>query len=201
VSDEQGWAGYYAANAGRQVRPLFTRALAEYGEVSDGDTALDVGCGDGTETRALLDAGFRVTAVDEDPDAVRRSADLAGDERLTFVAAPMQRVVWPHVDLLHAGLSLPFCPPEDFDALWTGLRDALVPGGVLAADFFGDRDSWALQGGPLGPMTFVTRERLDVLLAGLHVVGIEEEDEDGRSVFGPKHWHRFEVVARRPVVR
>jgi hypothetical protein len=50
-------------------------------------------------------------------------------------------------------------------------------------------------------MTFVTRERLDVLLAGLHVVGIEEEDEDGRSVFGPKHWHRFEVVARRPVVR
>ena len=197
--DEQdGWADYYEHTSGREPRPLLGAALAAYGGVAPGATALDIGFGDGTETRALLAAGFAVTAVDADPDAVRRLDDLRDDPRLTVVRASMADADWPPVDLAYAGYALPFCPRDAFDAMWARLRDALRPGAVLAVDLFGDRDTWAIEDAPRGEMTFVSRARLDGLLAGLDVVEVEEEDEDGMAFSGPKHWHVFHVVARRP---
>ncbi|KZM36758.1 hypothetical protein OJAG_05270 [Oerskovia enterophila] len=32
----------------------------------------------------------------------------------------------------------------------------------------------------------------------LDVVAFREEDEDGPSFSGPKHWHVFDVIARAP---
>ena len=197
-STDQGWADYYEHTSGREPRPLLGAALSAYGEVAPGATALDIGFGDGTETRALLAAGFEVTAVDADPDAVRRLADLGDDPRLTVVQASMAEADWPPVDLAYAGYALPFCPRDDFDAMWSRLLGALRPGAVLAVDLFGDRDTWAVEDAPRGEMTFVSRARLDDLLSGLDVVTVDEEDEDGMAFSGPKHWHVFHVVARRP---
>jgi tellurite methyltransferase len=93
--------------------------------------------------------------------------------------------------------SLPFCDPVAFPVVWSRLRAALEPGGTLVLTLFGDRDEWA---GTKG-MTFLTRAELEAVLAGLDVITLDEVDEDGRTAFGTtKHWHIWEVVARRPVL-
>jgi trans-aconitate methyltransferase len=187
------WAGYYAYLGDRPLRPLFVRALEEYGEVAAGAAAVDVGCGSGIETRALLDAGFSVTAIDSSRDSMRRLAELPDDDgRLTAVQSAMQDAVIPGARLVYAGFALPFCPPSRFDALWRSICQALEPGGLLAVDLFGVRDAWA--GEP--DLTFVTRERLADLLAGLDLRSLHEIEEEGVAYAGPKHWHRFEVLAR-----
>ncbi|MGO3293883.1 MAG: hypothetical protein ACTIMB_14405 [Brachybacterium alimentarium] len=38
----------------------------------------------------------------------------------------------------------------------------------------------------------------DLLLYGLEILELTEEERDGRSFSGPKHWHTFRVIARRP---
>jgi trans-aconitate methyltransferase len=190
------WAGYYAYLGDRPPRPLFVRALEEYGEVVAGAVAVDLGCGSGIETRALLEAGFSVTAIDSSPDSMLRLAELAEltghDGRLTSVQSAMQDADIPGAGLVYAGFALPFCPPREFGRLWRSIRTAIEPGGLLAVDLFGVRDAWA--GEP--DLTFVTRERLTDLLVGLDVRSLHEIEEEGQAYAGPKHWHRFEVLAR-----
>ncbi len=191
--DDDSWADYYAYVGDRPVRPLFARALQEYGEVTPGAVAVDLGCGSGIETRSLLDAGFTVTAVDSSDDSMRILDALPDpDGRLTAVHRAMQDAVLPSAQLVYAGFSLPFCPPERFDALWGAVRAAVEPGGVLAVDLFGVRDAWADE----ADLTFVTRERALDLLAGLAIRSVHEIEEEGQAFAGPKHWHRFELVAR-----
>jgi SAM-dependent methyltransferase len=195
VPDEAAWAGYYQWNRDRPVRELLGRALAAYGAVEGGAAALDLGCGTGRETRVLLDAGFAVIAVDVTSAAIEIvSAFPEAGAGLTPVLSAMQDAVLPSVDLVYAAYALPFCPPQDFDRLWSSVRDALRPGGLLAVDLFGIRDDWAGEPG----MTFVDRARIDALTAGLDVVWLDEVDQDGRAYAGPKHWHRFELIGRRP---
>jgi trans-aconitate methyltransferase len=197
VPDDDAWAGYYRWNADRPVRELCARALATYGDVRDGAVGVDLGCGSGQETRAMLDAGFTVTAVDVTPAAIDIvSAYPEAGHTLTPVLSPMQDADLPAADLVYAGFALPFCPPEHFDRLWASVTGALRSGAVLAVDLFGDRDEWAGEDG----MTFVDRLRVDRLSEGLEVIDLTEVDEDGRAYAGPKHWHRFELIARRPVV-
>jgi trans-aconitate methyltransferase len=187
------WAGYYRWIEGRAVRPLLQRALTEYGEVSPGATAVDIGCGDGTETRALLEAGFSVTAM----DSAEASLDLLArlpetGSTLTLVHAPMQDAELPAADLVFAALSLPFCPRPAFDALWSRVRGALRPGGLLACDLFGDRHDWASE----GQGTFMTRAEVLDRVAGLDLRSLHEIEEEARTYRGPTHWHDFQVVAR-----
>lgn len=187
------WAGYYRWLEGRPVRPLLQRVLTEYGEVSPGATAVDLGCGDGTETRALLDAGCSVTAVDSAEASLELLARLPEAGRsLTLVHAPMQDADLPPADLVYAGFSLPFCPPDAFDGLWSRIRGALRPGGLLACDLFGVRDAWADE----AALTFVDRDRVLALVDGLDLRSLHEIEEEGTTFRGPKHWHFFQVVAR-----
>ena len=69
------WVRYYQAVQGREPRPLFVAALAAFETDSfdpAGAQAVDLGCGDGTETLALLAKGWRVFAVDQEPAAISR---------------------------------------------------------------------------------------------------------------------------------
>jgi hypothetical protein len=87
-------------------------------------------------------------------------------------------------------------PPGTRSCAWAlGAYGAVGPGAV-AVDLFGDRDEWAGEEG----MTFVDRPRVAELCRGLDVIALTEVDEEGRAYVGPKHWHRFELLARRPVV-
>ena len=196
-SDDR-WAEYYQKVADRAPRDLFRRLMALV-EASAPNAprgqAIDLGCGDGTETLALLAAGWRVLAIDGSPAAIRLVAERARPSdasRLQTQLAAFDEVILPSADLLYAGLSLPFCPPPEFGALWHKIRAALRPGAWLAAHFFGVRDDWASN----PTMSFHTAEALRVLLAGLEIAHWEEVEDDRASAFeAMKHFHYFEVSA------
>ncbi len=194
--DDAHWTAYNAGQGGRPVRELFAAATGLAGP-GRGRTAVDLGCGAGVESRALLAAGWRVHAIDgasQTAAMVRRTVGGVHD-RLTVVPLPYAELdELPRAELIYAGYSLPYQPAESFDRVWGQIRAALRPGGVLAVHLFGDRDEWAGTEG----MTFLPAETAEAMLAGLEVVRFEEEDADGPAYSGSKHWHVFHVLAVRP---
>jgi SAM-dependent methyltransferase len=198
-ASEIAWEKFYRATEGRSLRPLFTEAAAFLpSPQTDGRArvAIDLGCGDGSETLALLARGWTVFAVDGAPEAIARLRASVSPEdapRLTTVVGSFDEVELPDADFAYAGLSLPFCAPDDFRDAWRAVTHALRDGGVFAGHFFGPHDSWA----STPDMTFHTREELEKLLTEFDVELLREQDEDGEAVGGPKHWHVFHVIATK----
>lgn len=193
------WPQYYQATAGRAPRPLLIQALAAYEnepEAARERLAVDIGCGDGTETLELLARGWNVLALDSTPEGIARlrsrvPADQA--DRVQTRIASFAGMALPPADLIFAGLSLPFCHPSDFEPVWAKIRGALKPGARFAGHLFGERDLWASS----ADMTFHTRAQAEARFASLTVESFREVEEDGKAVSGPKHWHFFEIIARR----
>jgi SAM-dependent methyltransferase len=191
------WTGYYDAQDGREPREVLLQVLGSFEREHRVGTAVDLGCGDGTDSVELLSRGWEVLSIDAEEDAIRRVRQLVPEDlasRSTTVVSPMELARLPASDLIFASFSLPFCPPEAFPDLWLRIRAALRPGGRFAGELFGDRDTWASD----PTMTFhdvdAARSRFD----GMEVESFVEEEEDGDAFSGPKHWHVFHVIARRP---
>ncbi len=198
VQDGPDWPAYYRATIGREPRPLFTRGMRLVGEAGLAPgRAVEIGFGDGTETLALLAAGWRVVAIDPTPvaaDVLLPRVPPPAAAGLEIVTARADAVELPPFDLLYAGYALPFIRPEAFPRFWTDAVARLRPGGFAIVNLFGIHDTWA--GEP--DMTFLDLGRVRGLLAGLEVLVLDEVENDGDSFDGPKHWHVFDVVARKP---
>jgi trans-aconitate methyltransferase len=203
--DPARWDAYNAAQGDRAVRPLCTEVLRLTGPGA-GRTAVDLGCGLGRETDALLRAGWWAHAIDMAPDTearVRAHTRSQDHGRLSVETASFTELcLVPRADLIYAGYSLPYLAPAEFTRFWGLLRLALRPGGWLAVDLLGDHDSWAAPDDPAGHgarSTFLSAAAARQLFDGLELLRFTETEEDGPAFSGPKHWHRFEVIARRPV--
>ncbi len=198
MREDVSWDEYNAHQQGREPRASLARALDAAGRPGAGRTAIDLGCGEGIEVSALLAEGWVVHAVDGEPAALSRLAERTDPDDLPRLHIHHQDyadlVALPPADLIHASYALPYCPPEHLDRVWTAVREALRPGGVLACQLFGPNDT--AFGDPT--MTFHTAAKARARLDGLEIVHLEEEDADGDSYTGPTHWHVFHIVARRP---
>jgi trans-aconitate methyltransferase len=196
--DSSSWAVYNAAQRGRAVRPLFAQVLALAGE-GRGRRAIDLGCGAGVETLALLEAGWTVHALDSDQSSLAQLRQDAAEKSQyllhTHEADFNQLSGLPEADLIYAGYALPFTRPAQFASMWATVLRSLRPDGWLAVNLFGDRDSWADN----AEQIFLTETDARALFAGLEVERFDVQDEDGVAFSGPKHWHVFSVIARRPI--
>lgn len=189
------WSEFYTEQGGRGVRGTFLSGLDAWQGDASGD-AIDLGCGDGVETRYLAERGWNVLAVDADPGVEERVAAAVGPELAGLVdvrRAGFETVgALPASDFVYAGFALPFCEAAHFPYLWADIRDALRPGAIFAGEFFGPHDEW--YGRPR--MNFHDRAGVEGMLTGLDVLHLTEDDRRGMSFEGPKHWHVFHVVAR-----
>ena len=81
--DDNGWKDYYQKLKGRAPRPLLLDVLANYADMSTHRTAIDLGCGDGTEAALLLERGWNVLAVDGQQAAIAdRLAQLMEEKKV-----------------------------------------------------------------------------------------------------------------------
>ncbi|OFX02093.1 MAG: hypothetical protein A3D94_06700 [Alphaproteobacteria bacterium RIFCSPHIGHO2_12_FULL_66_14] len=200
TEDEQSasWATYYDKLRDRPPRRTTVAALDRFQPLPLDALALDLGCGDGRDAIEMLRRGWRVVAVDAEPEALQRlqSRDLPPDARVTPVVARLEEVPLPvGVHLVNSSFAMPLCEPAAFRDLWRRIREGLPPGGRFSGQWYGLRDSWA---GRLG-ITFVSRDEALAMLDGLELEMFEEEEADGVTPRGkPKHWHIFHIVARKP---
>jgi SAM-dependent methyltransferase len=193
------WSDYYKAVADRPPRELFRQTMVRFGQAGHyAGYAIDLGCGPGIETIELLNRGWHVLAIDKEPQAIAHVTGRASSEhqaQLEIQLASFEQIQLPKADFIWAGLSLPFCPPEHFDRLWTEIVNALRPGGRLAADFFGPRHGWAGE----RQMTFHTAAQIKKLCRALYIEFFSEEEGERLTVAqGTQPWHAFTVVARKP---
>ena len=71
---------------------------------------------------------------------------------------------------------------------------AISIGGRFAGHFFGPQDSWSKD----DSMTFLTKNQVLQFFADSFVIEHFEENEwDGISSLGAKHWHVFDIVAKK----
>jgi trans-aconitate methyltransferase len=185
------------------------QALENQGKAPDSATsrslhAIDIACGEGRDTRAILAASPRwhVFATDSSKEGLQRltkslaDADLA---RVTLTQSTMEElaalVPTPRsADLVNASFALPFCYPSHFPKLWKWIGETLVPGGMFAGQFFGDHDEWA----KVRPQSHFTRRQVLGLLDGYEIIHLEEVEKDGDDAMGGlKHHHVFHAVAKR----
>lgn len=219
------WPGYFTAIAGSPARETLLTAL-QFFERDDARpgvrpprtrTALDLGCGEGRDTRELLrrpgPVRWQVVAHDgsaEGLDLLTRSLTPAERRRIRTVQAYMEDIpsrfraglpapaiaARPRIaqfDLVNASFVIPFCKPRAFPALWSWITARIAPGGRFAGQLFGDRDTWA----HVRRTTGIPRARLDRLFSGFILEQLREDETDGVTTMGePKHWHVYHIVAR-----
>jgi len=201
VVDSAYWARYYAVTVERPawetVRLAVQAFAADPAEGGRSRSAVDLGCGAGRDARELLQAGWRVLAVDREPGAIAAleaatPVDVRG--RLETRVADLATVDVPECDLVNASLSLPFLAPGEFWRVWATLLDALAVGGRVAAMLFGDRDGSAND----PAMTCVSPASIRSSLRSFELEHWVDREEDGTTALGePHHFHLLELVARR----
>jgi len=182
------------ATRGAPAHPSLHKALDLWAH-SPG-LALDLGCGAGRDSLALLRAGWKVVALDRDPEALcalQEQAAAYAPGALTALcrtfedAAPL-----PTVDFINASFALPFCRPEAFADFWMRITQALRQGGLFTGHFFGPRDDWAKKG-----LSIHSQDQLRRQFKRWELLALKEFDYDGKTAMGrAKHWHMFEVIAR-----
>jgi SAM-dependent methyltransferase len=224
------WPGYFNAVANKPARETLVRALElfEAGDKSaKGSTgpreriAVDIGCGEGRDTRELLRRAGPVRWSLMVTDGSAKGLDilldsLKPDEHRRVYAAKCRMEELPRryairsggvrhgveerratqVDLVNASFSLPFCSARELPALWRWITDLVRPGGRFAGQIFGDRDTWA----HARKTTGISRTRVDRMFKGFVFEELREEEKDDVTTMGePKHWHVFHIVARKRV--
>jgi len=121
---------------------------------------LDLGCGSGRDTRAFMDAGYRVDAVDASEDMARLASEYAGIPVRVVRAEDLDARaeydgVWACASLLHV-------PWQDLPDVLNRLARALRPGGVAYISFqLGKRERVEEE----AHYTDLTPARLDELLS------------------------------------
>lgn len=191
------WAQYNLAAAGRPARRMVSQAIAAAGGDSSGRVALDLGAGGGADTLEFARQGWTVHAYDSDDTLTARLVDEQRlDGTVHFHLGDMARVdPFPVADVIYSAYALPMLGKK-LPAVWRRLRAALRPGGVMAVDLFGDRDTWADR----DDIATLSESKLDAMFDGLTVHDRSVRDEPGRAFAsdGRKHWHVISTLAAAP---
>ncbi|WP_308467567.1 class I SAM-dependent methyltransferase [Rathayibacter soli] len=193
------WSSFLASGTGRPVRPLLTEALAARSDRTPG-TAIDLGAGDGTESRFLAVNGWTVYAYDgaigteERVPAGLNTSPTDASARLHTTRLDFEAITTlPSSDLMYAGRSLPFCAEAAFPELWNVILASIKPDGWFVGDFFGPNDSWVGR----STMNFQGRSDITELLAGFTIDKLAEAEGPASTPFGDKHLHILSVIAHR----
>lgn len=98
-----------------------------------GTTVLDLGCGTGRDTQALIEAGLKVTALDGSSEMAREAEKRIGQPVRVQLFEDLDDVeafngIWANASLLHV-------PREGLPNVLRRVYRALKPAGVLYASF------------------------------------------------------------------
>ncbi len=124
-----GWGAYYEKLRERPPRRTLITALDRFGPAAAGSLAVDLGCGDGRDVIEMLHRGWRVVAVDAEPEALRQlqARPLPAGHDLTPIQARFEDVPLPiGLSLVNSSFAMPLCEPEAFHRLWERIREALA---------------------------------------------------------------------------
>lgn len=104
---------------------------------------LDLGCGTGHLTARIAERGATAVGVDSAPEMIERAREERADpadeySAATFVRADARTLSFEDpFDAVFSNAALHWIPDDDQDAVLSGVRDALRPGGRFVAELGG----------------------------------------------------------------
>jgi len=184
------WTEYYRASAERGPNPFWARVEPF---LPSGGRALDLGAGNGSGTRFLLDRGFEVTAIDSQPESIEYLQGLCPEAEIRlsrFEDLVLEPGAW---DVVMGVFAFFFVSGVEFPRFWDQVRGSVRPGGLLGGQLLGPKDDWATRGYAVHTATEVT-----ALTMEFEMIFREEVDRPGQTIQGvPKHWHVHHFLGRR----
>lgn len=192
------WVKYYDAVSDRPPRKTLLTALNNFDSPEETrKKALDLGCGCGRDTVALLKQGWYVNAIDAEAEGINRLLQRSDIDltKLSTQIARFEIFQFPeNLDLINASFSLPFCNPQYLPQFWQKIIKSLRSGGRFCGHFFGDRDSWSTK----SYLNCYIRQEIEELLKSFTIELFEEEEHLGETPLGEeRYWHIFHIVARK----
>ena len=177
------------------VKPpsLFLEQALRY---ANGTTAIDLGCGSGSDTKEMARQGFKVIAVDINKEVANYFSKKDRD-RIKLVIQPVEDFKFVRCDFIYAKSSLVFLSPKKFRKVAMEIKKSLKPGGVFAARLWGKKDS-DNKSGKNYKYTFLGIEELKAIFDGYDFLAVNEHEEDKACADGrDKHWHFLDVIIKK----
>lgn len=159
--------------------------------------AIELGCGAGRDTVYLIKNGWDVLSIDREDVKARIKAKLTKKEmkRFGFLKQKFENIELKNNNLLVANFSLPFCNKNNFKELWNKINNSILKDGYFVGNFFGDNDEWK---STKEKMTFLTKEEVIELFKDFEIIEFKEVEKDDFTGLGKKkHWHIFNVIAKK----
>ena len=145
-----------------------------------GGRALDVACGRGRHALWLAAAGFDVTAVDRDAEAIARAGEIARHAGLRITTSVVDLETDPPPSLGSQAYDVVLVFNYLHRPLMPMIRDAVKPGGRLIYETFTRRQ--AERGHPRNPAFLLEDGELERLVAPFSILRSREGDVDGRFI-------------------
>ena len=161
------------------------------------ENAVELGCGAGRDTVYLIRNGWNVLAIDRENVESRIVEKLSKEElkKLKFSRQKFENIELEKNNLVVANFSLPFCNKVNFEDLWNKINNSLLEDGYFVGNFFGVNDEWKKT---KKEMTFLTREQVIELFKDFEIIEFKEVEKDDFTGMGKiKHWHIFNVIAKK----
>ena len=191
------WTEYYKVQYDNTTRKTLLKGLKYFEEnlIDLDKVSIDIGCGQGSDIKELLNRKWKVIGIDKEQEAIdilkNRFSNYIGND-LHVVKSKMDFVSIPTSSLINASYSLPFCNPDNFSDLWRRIDNALSINGIFCGQFFGINDSWATNSN----MTFHNKDQVDSLFSKYEFIYYREVEEDSKTALDTeKHWHVFHITA------
>lgn len=160
-------------------------------------TAIDLGCGHGPDTLELLKRGWTVTAIDSQKDGLEIIKGMISpewSERLQLRQSEFEGLKLQKALLVNASLCLFFSRPDYFNDIWNEIVDSINIGGRFSGNLCGLHDSWAVYEN----MTFHSQADIDRMFEKFDIEYFNETEQDVLLADRyPKHWHLYDIVARK----
>lgn len=188
------WNNYYEITQDNPPSPLLIKAL---GYTEARESALDLGAGALKDSKFLLAQGFKkVTAVDREsiPENILSAIK---DDRFEFIRKSFTEYNFPEAafDLVSSQYALPFLALPDLTVVFNRIKHSLRKRAIFTGQLFGLHDEWNVAN---RTMSFLARDDILKLLMGMDILLLKETEMNGRTANGqPKHWHLFDIVARK----
>lgn len=197
---ESKWLNYYEwTSKSDKPWPTLSQAIQSFNEEEELDrTAIDLGCGVGKDTAHMVKNNWKVTAIDAEKTAeefLKKKIPSEKLDQVNFVVSKYEDYLFSEkVKLINASYALPFCSPKNLGDVMQRITQAISVGGRFAGHFFGPEDS----GSKDDSMTFLTKKEVLQFFADSFVIEhFEEKEWDGISGSGAKHWHVFDIIAKK----